>query len=65
MRRPRRLLTPAESSLLTHAVLPKTSWLADRELQNLDWPMAGLPRLIHVDNGKEFHSAALLRGCQE
>ena len=53
------------SLVLTHAVLPKTWWLADRELQNLDWPMAGLPRLIHVDNGKEFHSAALLRGCQE
>ena len=27
--------------------------------------MAGLPRLIHVDNAKEFHSQALLRGCQE
>jgi putative transposase len=23
---------------LTHAVLSKTSWLADRELQTLDWP---------------------------
>jgi putative transposase len=53
------------SLVLTHAVLPKTCWLADRELQNLDWPMAGLPRLIHVDNAKEFHSRALLRGCQE
>ena len=53
------------SLVLSHAVLPKTSWLADRELQNLDWPMAGLPRLIHVDNAKEFHSRALLRGCQE
>jgi putative transposase len=53
------------SLVLSHAVLPKTSWLADRELQNLDWPVAGLPRLIHVDNGKEFHSEALLRGCQE
>jgi putative transposase len=53
------------SLVLSHAVLPKTSWLADRELQNLDWPMAGLPRLVHVDNAKEFHSQALLRGCQE
>ena len=53
------------SLVLSHAVLPKTSWLADRELQTLDWPMAGLPRLIHVDNAKEFHSQALLRGCQE
>ena len=53
------------SLVLSHAVLPKASWLADRELQNLDWPMGGLPRVIHVDNAKEFHSEALLRGCQE
>jgi putative transposase len=39
--------------------------LADRELQTLDWPMGGLPRIIHVDNGKDFHSEALVRGCQE
>lgn len=53
------------SLVLSHAVLSKNSWLADRELQNLDWPMGGLPRLIHVDNAKEFHSRAVLRGCQE
>jgi putative transposase len=53
------------SLVLSHALLPKTAWLADRELQNLNWPMAGLPRIIHVDNGKEFHSEALIRGCQE
>ena len=29
---------------LTHAVLSKTSWLADRELQTLDWPTSGLPQ---------------------
>lgn len=50
---------------LTHAVLPKTSWLADRELQTLDWPTSGLPRTLHVDNAREFHSEALVRGCQE
>lgn len=53
------------SLTLSHAVLSKTDWLADRELQNLDWPVAGLPRTIHVDNAKEFHSEALVRGCQE
>ena len=53
------------SLVLSHAVLSKNSWLTDRELQNLDWPMGGLPRLIHVDNAKEFHSRAVLRGCQE
>jgi putative transposase len=53
------------SLTLSHAVLSKTEWLADRELQNLDWPVAGLHRTIHVDNGKDFHSEALVRGCQE
>jgi putative transposase len=53
------------SLTLSHAVLSKTAWLADRELQNLTWPVAGLPRVIHVDNAKEFHSEALVRGCQE
>lgn len=50
---------------LSHAVLPKAPWLADRELQNLDWPTGGLPGAIHVDNAREFHSDALVRGCQE
>jgi len=50
---------------LTHAVLEKTSWLADRELQNLEWPISGLPQVLHVDNAREFHSEALVRGCQE
>jgi putative transposase len=53
------------SLVLRQAVLPKTSWLADRELQTLDWPVHGLPRTIHVDNAKEFHAEALVRGCQE
>ena len=44
------------SLLLSHAVLPKDRWLADRELHNLDWPMGGLPRRIHVDNGKDLES---------
>jgi putative transposase len=50
--------TLSVSLALSHAVLPKTAWLADRELHNLDWPAAGLPRVVHVDNAKEFHSDA-------
>lgn len=49
---------------LAHAVLPKTAWLAQREIR-LPWPVAGLPRSVHVDNGKEFHSRALERGCRQ
>jgi len=45
------------SLVLSHAVSPKAPWLADRELQNLDWPMGGLPRIIQVDNGKRSRVA--------
>jgi putative transposase len=57
--------TISVSLALSHAVLSKTSWLADRDLQTLDWPVHGLPGTIHVDNAKEFHAEALVRGCQE
>lgn len=42
--------------------LPKEQWLAERGI-DVKWPMYGLPRLLHLDNGSEFHSVALSRGC--
>jgi putative transposase len=54
----------AVSLVLTHAVLPKAQWLADRELQTLSWPADGVPNRVHVDNAKEFHSEALVRGSR-
>ena len=44
--------------------MPKTAWLAERGIR-LPWPIAGLPRAMHVDNAKEFHSRALGRGCRQ
>ncbi len=49
---------------VTHAVLPKAEWLADRGI-TLAWPTHGLPEIIHVDNGREFHSRAFERGCEQ
>lgn len=49
---------------LTQAVLPKAGWLTDRAI-GLAWPTQGLPEIIHVDNGAEFHSRAFERGCQQ
>ncbi len=49
---------------LTHAVMHKTSWLAAREIE-ADWPAHGIPRVIHVDNGAEFHAKAFERACAE
>lgn len=49
---------------VAHAVLPKADWLTDRGI-GLAWPAHGLPEIIHVDNGREFHSRAFERGCQQ
>ena len=50
--------------VLTHAVLPKESWLAEREI-TLPWPVSGIPDWIETDNGEEFHSSAFERGAAE
>ena len=50
--------------VLAHAVLPKENWLAERSL-DVSWPIAGIPNLLHLDNGPEFDSASLIRGAQE
>jgi putative transposase len=50
--------------VLAHAVLPKENWLAERSL-DVSWPVAGIPDLLHLDNGPEFDSASLVRGAQE
>ena len=43
--------------------LPKERWLVERGIE-VEWPMFGIPRLLHLDNGAEFHSVALSRGCE-
>ena len=49
---------------IAQGVLPKADWLGQRGI-SLAWPMHGMPAGIHVDNGREFHSRALKRGCQQ
>jgi len=48
---------------LTHAVFDKDIWLTERNIET-DWPIWGKPECIYVDNGKEFHSEALIKGCE-
>jgi putative transposase len=50
--------------LITRIVHSKTAWLKGLGLE-VDWPMAGLPRCLHLDNASEFHSKALGRGCTQ
>ena len=61
------LEAPSSTSValcLTQAVLPKEPWLKSRAL-TCTWPVWGLPRALHADNGADFTSAALRRGCDE
>ncbi len=49
---------------LTHVAMEKAPWLT---LHNIEasWPIHGKPRVMHIDNAPEFHSAALTRGCEQ
>ncbi len=49
---------------MRHAVLPKDAWLAERGV-TAPWSVSGFPDTLHMDNGKDFHSKALERGCRE
>jgi putative transposase len=51
------------SLCLLHATYDKTAWLKDRMIEG-DWPIAGLPETIHVDNGADFRSRAFERACR-
>lgn len=56
--------TVSVARALTHAVTPKDKWLSEHGV-DVEWPVAGIPEALHLDNAKEFESAALVRGCQE
>ena len=49
---------------LAQSVLEKDAWLRERDI-DISWPVAGLPRAVHVDNATEFHSAGFTRALQE
>jgi len=49
---------------LSHSALPKDAWLAERKIDET-WPVRGIPECLHLDNGKDFRSEALKRGCEQ
>jgi putative transposase len=60
------LESPSATSVglcLSHVISNKRPWL-ERIGAEVEWPMFGKPKMIHVDNGSEFHSEALKRGCE-
>jgi putative transposase len=50
---------------LTHAVFPKTDYLARLGLGELEHPFYGPPKVLHMDNAAEFTSPKFLRACYE
>ncbi len=49
---------------LDHCVRPK-SIRAPESLEEFYWPASGIPRAVHVDNGRDFRSAAFQSACSE
>lgn len=50
---------------LVNIVTDKRVWLERHKLDMEMWPMYGKPQKIHTDNGAEFKSEALKRGCEQ
>jgi len=49
---------------LAEVVTNKTKLLSNLGV-DVDWPMTGLPNSIYVDNGSDFTSEAVQRGCEQ
>jgi putative transposase len=47
---------------LAMSAVSKDSWLKERDL-DFDWPMHGISKVLHLDNGPDMHSVAVNRGC--
>ena len=62
------LESPSATSVglcLATVVMDKRYWLEQIGLSNVSWPMHGKPGTICSDNGPEFKSEALRRGCEQ
>ena len=49
---------------LAQAILPKDIWLAELKIER-PWPVSGLMKVVHADNGPEFHTQTLKLACKE
>jgi putative transposase len=50
---------------LSHAILPKEKWLAERGIEDVEWPCWGVMGRLHMDNAKEFRGDMLKVACAE
>lgn len=49
---------------ISHAILPKEKWLADRGI-DAEWPCWGVMGSLHMDNAREFRGNMLRKACEE
>ncbi len=49
---------------LLNAIMPKDEILKEHDISG-EWPVFGLPRVVSMDNSKEFRSVSLQSFCQE
>ncbi|WP_322263837.1 Mu transposase C-terminal domain-containing protein [Pseudomonas asiatica] len=48
---------------ITHAVLPKKNYLEQLKCEHVQHPFYGVPKILHMDNAKEFRSLKLQKAC--
>lgn len=56
---------PSETSVamcVAQAILPKEEWLLAHHV-DAEWPVWGVPKTIHVDNGSDFRSGTFRESC--
>ncbi len=56
---------PSEASVglcVSHSILAKQRWLALHNVK-AQWPVCGVPQVIHVDNGSDFRSDNFRKSC--
>lgn len=56
---------PSETSTamcVAHSVLPKEDWMLLHKV-DAEWPVWGIPKTIHVDNGADFRSNNFRQSC--
>ncbi|KLE02192.1 Mu transposase C-terminal domain-containing protein [Aliarcobacter butzleri] len=49
---------------LLNAILPKDDFMKKYQIKG-EWPVYGLPKKVHMDNGKDFRSISLQNFCKE
>jgi putative transposase len=56
--------TTSAAMTINRSVLRKEAYLTGQQVE-ATWPIYGLPRVLHLDNAKEFRARALVRGCEQ